>query len=67
MRQRYSALLEDIHKVLDEGTAKHRALGMNIKKEAMRLGLHRDLNLIPYPANPIQPRSWNVWMPSPKR
>ena len=45
MRQRYSALLEDIHKVLDEGTAKHRALGMNIKKEAMRLGLHRDLNL----------------------
>ena len=38
-------VLEDIHKVLDEGTAKHRALGMNIKKEAMRLGLHRDLNL----------------------
>ena len=32
MRQRYSALLEDIHKVLDEGTAKHRTLGMGIKK-----------------------------------
>lgn len=45
MRQRYSSLLEEIHKVLDEGTEKHRALGMSIKKEAMRLGLHRDLNL----------------------
>ena len=45
MRQRYSALLEDIHKVLDEGTEKHRTLGISIKKEAMRLGLHRDLNL----------------------
>ncbi len=32
MRQRYSALLEDIHKVLDEGTAKHRTLGMGIKR-----------------------------------
>ena len=38
-------MLEDIHKVLDEGTEKHRTLGISIKKEAMRLGLHRDLNL----------------------
>ena len=45
MRQRYSALLEDIQKVLDECTEKHRTLGISIKKEAMRLGLHRDLNL----------------------
>lgn len=67
MRQRYSALLEDIHKVLDEGTAKHRALGMNIKKRPCAWGCTATSIWIPYPANPIQPRSWNVWMPSPKR
>lgn len=45
MRRRYATLLEDIHKVLDEGTEKHRTLGMRIKKEAVRMGLHRDLGL----------------------
>lgn len=52
MRQRYSSLLEDIHKVLDEGTEKHQMLGIRIKKEAMRLGLHRDLDLDSIPDKP---------------
>ncbi|WP_300698688.1 cobaltochelatase subunit CobN [Bacteroides sp.] len=52
MRQRYTSLLEDIHKILDEGTEGHRMLGMRIKKEAVRLGLHRDLGLDSIPDNP---------------
>ncbi|MBR5099728.1 MAG: cobaltochelatase subunit CobN [Bacteroidales bacterium] len=44
MRQRYSALLDDIHKAIDAdgGT---QSLGLRIKQEAVRLGLHRDLGL----------------------
>jgi len=52
MRQRYASLLEDIHKVLDEGTEGHRMLGIRIKKEAIRLGLHRDLGLDSIPGTP---------------
>nr|WP_302828721.1 cobaltochelatase subunit CobN [uncultured Bacteroides sp.] len=52
MRQRYNSLLEDIHKVLDEGTLRHRMLGMRIKKETLRLGLHRDLGLDSIPDRP---------------
>ena len=52
MRQRYTSLLEDIHKVLDEGTERHRMLGMRIKKDAVRLGLHRDLGLDSIPDKP---------------
>ncbi|MDR1666930.1 MAG: cobaltochelatase subunit CobN [Bacteroidales bacterium] len=44
MRQQYAALLDDIHRALDGQTA-NRTLGLRIKQEAMRLGLHRDLGL----------------------
>lgn len=44
MRQRYSALLEDIHKAFESGGGTS-ALGLRIKREAVRLGLHRDLGL----------------------
>ena len=44
MRQRYSALLEDIHKALETGGGTS-ALGLRIKREAVRLSLHRDLGL----------------------
>ncbi len=52
MRQRYNQLLEDIHKLLDEGTEGHRMLGMRVKKETVRLGLHRDLELDSVPDKP---------------
>lgn len=52
MRQHYNQLLEDIHVVLDEGIDRHRMLGMRIKKEAVRLGLHRDLELDSVPDKP---------------
>ena len=45
MRQRYTSLLEDIHKILSEDTEKNRTLGIRIKKEVIKLGLHRDLKL----------------------
>lgn len=45
MRQRYSQLLEDIHKLLDEGVEQQRALGIRVKREALNLGLSRDLGL----------------------
>lgn len=45
MRQRYASLLEDIHKILAEGTEKNRISGLRIKKEVVKLGLHRDLKL----------------------
>ncbi|MCM1311340.1 MAG: cobaltochelatase subunit CobN [Bacteroides sp.] len=44
MRQRYSALLSDIHKVLESGEGS-RAREMRVKKEVVRLGLHRSLGL----------------------
>lgn len=67
MRQRYSALLEDIHKVLDEGTEKHRTLGISIKKKPCVWDCIATSTSTPSPVTPTQPRSWNVWMPSPKR
>ena len=65
MRQRYNQLLEDIHKLLDEGTERHRMLGMRVKKETVRLGLHRDLELDSVPDKPFRwtygaPKNWNV-------
>lgn len=45
MRQRYTSLLEDIHKILSEDIEKNRTLGIRIKKEVIKLGLHRDLKL----------------------
>jgi cobaltochelatase CobN len=35
MRQRYTSLLEDIHKILSEDTEKNRTLGIRIKKEVI--------------------------------
>lgn len=43
MRQRYDSLIEDIHRALSgEGS---KPLNLRIKKEAVRLGLHRDLGI----------------------
>lgn len=43
MRQRYASLLADIHKALEgEGG---QTLGLSIKRQAIKLGLHRDLGL----------------------
>jgi len=44
MRQRYGTLMEDIHRALasEDGD---KALGLRIKREAVHLGLHRDLGL----------------------
>jgi len=44
MRQRYSGLLNDIHHAL-EANGGDKVLGLRIKREAVRLGLHRDLEL----------------------
>ena len=46
MRQRYAALLDDVHKVLGIGDASNeKTVQERIKKEVIRLGLHRDLDL----------------------
>lgn len=45
MRQRYSSLLESIHKLIDNDPEELQALGLQVKKEAMELGLARDLGL----------------------
>ena len=47
MRQRYQGLLDDIHRALAAGETggTDAALGLRIKREAVRLGLHRDLGL----------------------
>lgn len=45
MRQRYASLLEDIHQVLAGKATKNRNLELRIKKEVVKLGLHRDLKL----------------------
>lgn len=45
MRQRYSSLLDDIHHLLHEGTAENRGLAAKVKKEVLKLGVHRDLEL----------------------
>ena len=52
MRQRYNQLLEDIHKLLDEGTEGHRMLGMRVKKETVRTGNSRDTELDSVPDKP---------------
>ncbi|MDR1865855.1 MAG: cobaltochelatase subunit CobN [Bacteroidales bacterium] len=44
MRQKYADLLADLHKALDE-TAADRTLELRVKREAVKLGLHRDLDL----------------------
>ena len=44
MRQKYSALLEKIHRALGDGSGDN-ALGLSIKREAVQLGLTRDLGL----------------------
>ncbi len=44
MRQRYSGFLDDIHRALAAGGG-DQSLGLRIKREAVRLGLHRDLGL----------------------
>lgn len=45
MRQQYSTLLSNIHRLLEEGAQRHLALAMQVKQEAVRMGLHRDLGL----------------------
>lgn len=44
MRQRYSSLLDAIHRALAAGGADV-SLGLRIKRQAVQLGLHRDLEL----------------------
>lgn len=44
MRQRYSSLLDAIHRTLAAGGA-DASLGLRIKRQAVQLGLHRDLEL----------------------
>ncbi|MDR0714510.1 MAG: cobaltochelatase subunit CobN [Bacteroidales bacterium] len=51
MRQQYASLLDDIHRALD-GQTSDRTLGLRIKQESMRLGLHRDLGLDSVPETP---------------
>lgn len=55
IRQRYSSLLEGIHKLLDSdpnAEAGMITLGLQVKKEAMNLGLSRDLGLDSIPTKP---------------
>jgi cobaltochelatase CobN len=52
MRRQYDALLTDIHKVLDEGTESNVTVALHVKKEVIRLGLHRDLDLDSVAGNP---------------
>ena len=52
MRQRYSALLDDVHKAIDAGSGASTALGIRIKDEVLKLGLHRNLDLDSVPGKP---------------
>lgn len=54
MRQRYSALLDDIHRAL-ESDGGGKALGLRIKQEVVKLGLHRDLGLDSVLTDPFTP------------
>ena len=54
IRQRYNALLDDIHRAL-ESDGSNRTLGLRIKQEAVRLGLHRDLGLDSTLSTPFTP------------
>jgi cobaltochelatase CobN len=52
MRQRYASVLDDIHHLLNEGDKAGRTLVLQVKKEVMKLGLHRDLELDSVPDTP---------------
>ncbi|MDR0657896.1 MAG: cobaltochelatase subunit CobN [Mediterranea sp.] len=52
MRRRYASLLDDVHHLLSEGDRASRTLALQVKKEVMKLGLHRDLELDSVPAVP---------------
>lgn len=53
MRQRYSALLDDIHHLLHEGRESNQSLAARVKKEVLKLGVHRDLELDSVSATPF--------------
>ena len=52
MRQRYASLLDGIHKLLDNDRKELSSLELQVKEEAMRLGLSRDLGLDSIPNRP---------------
>ena len=52
MRQRYSAILDNIHHLLHTGNS-NKVLALQTKKDVMKLGLHRDLELDSIPDNPF--------------
>ena len=52
MRQRYSTLLEGIHKLLDNELKGLSSLEFQVKQESIRLGLSRDLGLDSIPDKP---------------
>lgn len=54
MRQRYTQLHDDVHKVMDSGDIGS-SLGKRIKEEVLKLGLHRDLQL-----DSIQGKPYNM-------
>lgn len=45
MRQRYSSILNNIHYLLHEGNDKNKNLALQAKRDVIKLGLHRDLEL----------------------
>lgn len=45
MRQRYSTLLDDVHRLLHDGGGTNSPLAIRVKKDVVKLGLHRDLGL----------------------
>ncbi|MDR3118056.1 MAG: cobaltochelatase subunit CobN [Mediterranea sp.] len=52
MRRRYTSLLDNIHHLLGEGDKASQTLALQVKKEVIGLGLHRDLELDSLPATP---------------
>ncbi|MDD4114444.1 MAG: cobaltochelatase subunit CobN [Massilibacteroides sp.] len=52
MRQQYSALLDDIHYLLQEGVENKKSLAVKTKNEVLKLGIHRDLELDSVPGTP---------------
>lgn len=52
MRQQYSALLDDIHHLLQEGVDNRRSLAVRVKNEVVKLGIHRDLEFDSVPGTP---------------
>lgn len=45
MRQRYNSILANIHHLLGEGSSSNQKMALQVKREVMKLGLHRDLEL----------------------